>query len=56
MIGAKIGGDSGQIWLPSRAVLANTCSRTVLASPEQPSQPFVTGNLAEQSLLLTREA
>ena len=26
-----------QIWLPSRAVLANTCSRTVLASPEQPS-------------------
>ena len=44
-----------QRWLPSRAMFTNTCSRTVLASPERAEQPSVIGNLIEQSLLLARK-
>ena len=43
-----------QIWLPSRAVFANTCSRTVLASPERAEQSQKFLERAEPVLMLAR--
>ena len=46
--------DDDQIWLPSRAVFANTCSRTVLASPERAEQSQKFLERAEPVLELAR--